>query len=199
MARPLLEAVMKPVTPSTGPVQTHGRTIERVLLRHTVDTSPEVRLCVAIVRQAVADLHNLSEDLKDRESAQSFVQGPGLDYLAPLVGLEPGFVREMIDRTDPPEVPKRPVTASEDTAMSHTPPSSIGEPMIDAKQAANATRLPRYWFSNPRMRARFRIPHYLIVGMVRYRVSDLDIWLRTRYIPHQYLNDPANGPTGGHP
>ena len=130
-------------------------------------------------------------------SAQSFVQGRGLDYLAPLVGLEPGFVRELIAKTHPPEVPKKPATPTEEKTMNQTVATPTGEPMIDAKQAANATRLPRYWFSNPRMRTRFCIPHYLIVGLVRYRISDLDIWLRTRYIPHQYHADEANGSTGG--
>jgi hypothetical protein len=50
------------------------------------------------------------------------------------------------------------------------------EPMIDAKQAAVALRLPYYWFSDPAMRVRYRIPHYLIGAVVRYRASELAAW-----------------------
>lgn len=50
------------------------------------------------------------------------------------------------------------------------------EPMIDAKQAAAALRLPYYWFANPAMRTKYRIPHYLMGGLVRYRLSELYAW-----------------------
>ncbi|WP_223871675.1 hypothetical protein [Candidatus Dactylopiibacterium carminicum] len=38
------------------------------------------------------------------------------------------------------------------------------EPMIDAKQAAAALRLPYYWFADHQMRSKYRIPHYLMGG-----------------------------------
>ena len=44
------------------------------------------------------------------------------------------------------------------------------EPMIDAKQAAAALRLPYYWFADHAMRTKYRIPHYLMGGLVRYRL-----------------------------
>ena len=50
------------------------------------------------------------------------------------------------------------------------------EPMIDAKQAAAALRLPYYWFADHAMRTKYRIPHYLMGGMVRYRLSELSAW-----------------------
>jgi hypothetical protein len=50
------------------------------------------------------------------------------------------------------------------------------EPMIDAKQAAAALRLPYYWFADPQMRSKYRIPHYLLGGLVRYRLSELSAW-----------------------
>lgn len=53
---------------------------------------------------------------------------------------------------------------------------AIGEPMIDAKQAAASLRLPYYWFADPMMRAKHRIPHYLLGGLVRYRPSELQVW-----------------------
>jgi len=50
------------------------------------------------------------------------------------------------------------------------------EPMIDAKQAACALRLPLYWFGDPKMRAKHRIPHYLLGGLVRFRMGELSLW-----------------------
>lgn len=56
------------------------------------------------------------------------------------------------------------------------PTVTHAEPMIDAKQAAAALRLPYYWFADPAMRAKYRIPHYLIGALVRYRLSELSTW-----------------------
>ncbi len=50
------------------------------------------------------------------------------------------------------------------------------EPMVDAKQAACALRLPLYWFGDPKMRAKHRIPHYLLGGLVRFRMQELGRW-----------------------
>ena len=57
----------------------------------------------------------------------------------------------------------------------NTPANAI-EPMIDAKQAAAALRLPYYWFADPQMRSKYKIPHYLMGGLVRYRPSELSAW-----------------------
>jgi hypothetical protein len=48
--------------------------------------------------------------------------------------------------------------------------------MIDAKQAAAALSLPYYWFADHAMRGKYRIPHYLMGGRVRYRLSELSAW-----------------------
>lgn len=58
----------------------------------------------------------------------------------------------------------------------HNTPASAIEPMIDAKQAAAALRLPYYWFADHAMRSKYRIPHYLMGGLVRYRMSELSTW-----------------------
>jgi hypothetical protein len=58
----------------------------------------------------------------------------------------------------------------------HTPLARDIEPMIDAKQAATALRLPYYWFADQAMRSKYRIPHYLLGGLVRYRLSELSAW-----------------------
>lgn len=55
-------------------------------------------------------------------------------------------------------------------------PSTDSEPMIDAKQAAAALSLPYYWFADQTMRSKYRIPHYLLGGLVRYRMSELSAW-----------------------
>ena len=53
-----------------------------------------------------------------------------------------------------------------------TPATGV-EPMIDAKQAAAALRLPYYWFADHAMRSKYRIPHYLMGGQERNRLSEL--------------------------
>ena len=50
--------------------------------------------------------------------------------------------------------------------------------MIDARQASFALRLPYYWFADPQMCATKRIPHYLLSRMVRFRISELEVWFR---------------------
>ncbi|KFX79986.1 hypothetical protein KR98_05380 [Ralstonia solanacearum] len=55
----------------------------------------------------------------------------------------------------------------------------VDEPMIDANHAAAALQLPYYWFADHTMRARFRIPHYLLGSLVRFRLSELKAWLAT--------------------
>lgn len=66
------------------------------------------------------------------------------------------------------------------------------EPMIDAKQAAAALRLPYYWFADHAMRSKHRIPHYLMGSLVRYRLSELSAWA-ARSAAAQGRNDDADG------
>ena len=71
-----------------------------------------------------------------------------------------------------------------DTPNPHPDPNPHHKPptpeeiatMTDAHQASNALSLPYYWFADPRMRAKFRIPHYLLGGLVRFRMSELFYW-----------------------
>ncbi len=58
------------------------------------------------------------------------------------------------------------------------------EPMIDARQASYALRLPYYWFANPKMRSDKRIPHYQISRLVRFRLSELAAWHRQNATRH---------------
>ncbi len=65
----------------------------------------------------------------------------------------------------------------EDAIMTANNKSETGiAPLIDAKQAAAALRLPYYWFADHAMRTKYRIPHYLMGGLVRYRLSELSAW-----------------------
>jgi len=48
--------------------------------------------------------------------------------------------------------------------------------MINSRQAATSLSLPHYWFRQSEIRAKHRIPHYLLVGVVRFRVSELEAW-----------------------
>lgn len=61
--------------------------------------------------------------------------------------------------------------------------STDSEPMIDAKQAAAALSLPYYWFADQTMRSKYRIPHYLLGGLVRYRMSELSAWAASSRAP----------------
>lgn len=51
------------------------------------------------------------------------------------------------------------------------------EPMIDAREATSSLKLPYYWFADHSMRTQHRIPHYLLGGLVRFRMSELTRWM----------------------
>ena len=65
------------------------------------------------------------------------------------------------------------------------------EPMVDAKQAAAATCLPYYWFADPDMRQRYRIPHYQIGALIRYRLSELSVWMANSRLKQDVTGDAA--------
>ena len=71
------------------------------------------------------------------------------------------------------------------------------EPMIDAKQAAAALRLPYYWFADHAMRSKYRIPHYLMGGLVRYRLSELSAWATRSAAVQGHDAQDANAPVEG--
>ena len=75
--------------------------------------------------------------------------------------------------------------------------SSASEPMIDAKQAAAALRLPYYWFADHAMRSKYRIPHYLMGGLVRYRMSELSAWAASSTVLQSRDAPAAGAPVEG--
>lgn len=68
---------------------------------------------------------------------------------------------------------------------------SIPENMVDSRIASTTLQLPHYWFADRAMRAKLRIPHYLIVGVVRYRLSELVVWASRANVRKTPLNEEA--------
>ena len=60
-----------------------------------------------------------------------------------------------------------------------SPPDMVGEPFVDAAQAAFTLNLPMYYLTNLAVRAKLRIPHYYIGRMVRFKLSELTQWQQT--------------------
>ncbi len=67
------------------------------------------------------------------------------------------------------------------------------EPMIDGREASIALRLPYYWFRDPTARTRYRIPHYVLGGLIRYRLSELSEWAAKSSEVRDWLPDDAQG------
>lgn len=61
---------------------------------------------------------------------------------------------------------------------------STAEPMVNGKHAAAALQVPYYWFSAATMRNKLRIPHYVLGGVIRYRLSELTCWAK-HHQPHE--------------
>jgi hypothetical protein len=66
----------------------------------------------------------------------------------------------------------------EDHAMNNhqIPAAPVGEPFVDAREAAYTLNLPMYYLTNAAQRTRLRIPHYRIGRMVRFKLSELTAW-----------------------
>jgi hypothetical protein len=61
-------------------------------------------------------------------------------------------------------------------------PLVTDEDMVSPRQSAELLPFPRYWFTSPQLRARYRIPHYRLVGLVRFRLPELIAWASQRAI-----------------
>jgi len=80
--------------------------VKCILMRHAAQDTPETRLAVAVLCQAVIDTrpHDVAGEVKAREwdavraDANTFLAGDGLNTWAELAGLEPGFVRAIAQR-----------------------------------------------------------------------------------------------------
>lgn len=73
-------------------------------------------------------------------------------------------------------------------------PTHTDEPMVDAKHAAAALGLPYYWFSDTSMRTKLHMPHYLLGGLVRYRMSELMAWAaRSNAVQNRHDSETGTG------
>lgn len=68
-------------------------------------------------------------------------------------------------------------------ATSLPPARGVDEPMIDAREAAASLSLPYYWFADQKMRTRYRIPHYRLGALVRFRRAELHAWAARQAVP----------------
>lgn len=73
------------------------RAIERLLLRHATGPTPEKRLIVAVICQAMTDSRCGNKD--ELRSGRLFLEGRNLDVWAVLVDLNPVFLREVACKT----------------------------------------------------------------------------------------------------
>lgn len=67
----------------------------------------------------------------------------------------------------------------------------MNESMIDGREASAALRLPYYWFRDPTARSQYRIPHYVLGGLIRYRLSELSEWAATCSAVREHQPDSA--------
>jgi hypothetical protein len=68
--------------------------VQRLLLRHVAQVSPETKLWVAMIVQAMSDA--ISRDDTQRHRARRFlIHGMRLAFWCELIGLDVGFVREV--------------------------------------------------------------------------------------------------------
>ncbi|MEZ5455089.1 MAG: hypothetical protein R3F04_03105 [Lysobacteraceae bacterium] len=59
-------------------------------------------------------------------------------------------------------------------------PNIVGERMIDSRQASNQFNLPLHWFVNLQERHRRGIPYYRIGSLIRFKASDLALWMESK-------------------
>jgi len=71
--------------------------------------------------------------------------------------------------------------------MNGTPltPHVASEPFVDAREAAYTMNLPMYYMTNARQRTKLRLPHYHIGRMVRFKLSELALWLQAQGGRHE--------------
>lgn len=71
--------------------------VQRLLMRHVAVVCPESQLWVAMIAQAMGDA--IGRNDLQRHRARRFLNGgPDLAYWCDLIGIDPGFVREVATR-----------------------------------------------------------------------------------------------------
>ena len=61
-----------------------------------------------------------------------------------------------------------------------SPQTVIGEPFVDAREAAYTMNLPMYYLTHAKQRMRLAIPFYRLGRSVRFKLSELADWQRVQ-------------------
>ena len=59
-----------------------------------------------------------------------------------------------------------------------SPHTVIGEPFVDAREAAYTMNMPMYYLTHAKQRDRLTIPFYRLGRSVRFKLSELADWQR---------------------
>lgn len=59
-------------------------------------------------------------------------------------------------------------------------PAVVGEPFVDAREAAYTMNLPMYYLTHAKQRVRLAIPYYRLGRSVRFKLSELADWQRVQ-------------------
>lgn len=62
--------------------------------------------------------------------------------------------------------------------MSNSPLAQVlGERLVNAREAALCLNLPMHWLTQPKVRHRLGLPHYLVGKLVRFKLNELAEWI----------------------
>lgn len=73
---------------------------EKVVLRHSIDVTPETRLVAAIIGQAIGDLHSTHCEKIERIRARYFLGNDHAARLAGAIGVDIELIREWVENLD---------------------------------------------------------------------------------------------------
>ena len=72
--------------------------LDRLLLSHSVSKSPEAKLLIAVITQAISDCKNDAIGPAGKKDAKDFLSGPRLDSISDLLGIEGEYIRQLCKR-----------------------------------------------------------------------------------------------------
>jgi hypothetical protein len=65
--------------------------------------------------------------------------------------------------------------------MSNSPLAQVlGERLVNAREAALCLNLPMHWLTQPKVRHRLGLPHYLVGKLVRFKLNELADWINAQ-------------------
>ena len=73
--------------------------------------------------------------------------------------------------------------------MSNSPLAQVlGERLVNAREAALCLNLPMHWLTQPKVRSRLGLPHYMVGKLVRFKLNELADWINA----HAAQAEPAS-------